>query len=191
MRVKAFAEDRTSRRGQGSFTLFRGDWLAVTQSTWSHSGINQDVNVHNVLRFERADGSVIPQSASDTLQSAMTATSSGGMVTVNANLTNAYWRNTDTVQSWTRKFEFAGNTLRVTDACSVAAGVRPVFQVQVPVAPVQLADGSVRAGNLTIVPLQGVTATWTALAGAEFSRGYRIDFRPTSGCSFSMELRAQ
>ncbi len=32
---------------------------------WSHSGINQGVNVHNVVRFERADGSTIPQSASD------------------------------------------------------------------------------------------------------------------------------
>lgn len=179
-----------AHQDQGSFTFFRGDWLAVTQNIWSHSGINQDVNVHNVLRFERADGSVIPQSPSDTLQSTMATTSSGGVVTVNANLSNAYWRNTDTVQSWTRKFEFAGNTLRVTDVCSVAAGVRPVFQVQVPVAPVQLADGSVRAGNLTIVPLQGVTATWTAMSG-DFSRGYRIDFRPTSGCSFSMELRAQ
>ncbi len=56
-----------AHQDQGSFTFFRDDWLAVTSNIWSHSGINQDVNVHNVIRFERADGSTIPQSASDTV----------------------------------------------------------------------------------------------------------------------------
>ena len=147
--------------------------------------------MHNVIRFERADGSVIPQSPSDTLQSSMTTTSTGGLATVAADLTNAYWRNLDAVHSWTRNVAFSGNTLRVTDSCSVAAGVRPVFQLQVPVLPVLQGDGSVLAGSLRIVPLLGVTVTWTAMAAPEFSQGYRIDFTSTAGCSFDFELHAQ
>ncbi len=180
-----------AHQDQGSFTFFQDDWLAVTPNIWSRSGINQSVNMHNVLRFERADGSTIPQSESETLQSRMTTTSSSGMVTVAADLSNAYWRNSDAVQSWARNFEFVDTTLRVTDICRVAAGVRPVFQLQVPVQPVLMGNGSVRAGKLLIVPREGGVASWTALPSAEFSRGYRIEFRPATGCSFSFELRAQ
>ena len=50
---------------QGSFTFFKGDWLAVTSNIWSHSGINLDVDVHNVIRFER-DGAAIEQNPSTT-----------------------------------------------------------------------------------------------------------------------------
>ena len=180
-----------AHQDQGSFTFFRDDWLAVTANIWSHSGIHQGVDMHNVLRFERPDGSTIPQSPSDTVQSTMTTTTSGSMVTVVADLSNAYWRNSDAVQSWRRTFEFVDATLRVTDVCRVAAGVRPVFQLQVPVTPELQGNGSVRAGRLLIVSREDVQVTWTAMPAPEFSRGYRIDIRPVSGCSFNFELRAQ
>ena len=32
-------------------TGFKGTWLAVTSNIWSRSGINQGVDVHNVMRF--------------------------------------------------------------------------------------------------------------------------------------------
>ena len=121
----------------------------------------------------------------------MTTTTNGGMVSVAADLSNAYWRNRDAVQSWTRNFEFVDSTLRVTDVCRVAAGVRPVFQLQVPVLPVLLADGSVRAGRLLVLPREGAAISWAAMPAPEFSQGYRIELRPASGCSFSVELRAQ
>lgn len=180
-----------AHQDQGSFTFFRRDWLAVTPNIWSHSGINQGVNVHNVIRFERADGSTIPQSPSDTIASTMTLSSGSGGVSVNADLTNAYWRNRDTVQSWTRSLELSGTTLRVTDVCRVAEGVRPVFQVHVPVQPSLQGDGSVRAGDLQLVPRDTGAITWVAMPGPEFNRGYRIDIRPASGCSFSLELRTR
>ena len=175
---------------QGSFTFFSDDWLAVTSNIWSHSGINQGVDVHNVVRFERADGSTVPQSASNTVQSTMTTTNSGRTVVVSADLSNAYWRNREAVQSWTRTIELLDTTLRVTDACRVGAGIRPVFQLHVPVAPEQLANGTVRAGRLLIVPRDAGAMSWTAMPAPEFTRGYRIDVRPASGCAFSLELRA-
>lgn len=180
-----------AHQDQGSFTFFRRDWLAVTPNIWSRSGINQGVNVHNVVRFERADGATIPQTESATVQSTMTVSSGSGGVSVRADLSNAYSRSRDAVQSWTRVFEFSGSTLRVTDTCQVGAGVRPIFQLQVPVEPVTLGDGSLRAGDLVIVPRDSGAVTWTAQPQSEFTRGYRVEIRPSSGCSFSVELRAQ
>lgn len=180
-----------AHQDQGSFTFFKGDWLAVTPNIFSHSGLMQEVPYHNGLRFERADGSVINQVPSDNHASTMTYSDNGGLLTVNANLSNAYWYNSSLVSSWTRQLEYFGHTLRVTDSCTVSNGITPVFQLQVPVAPVAQIDGSLVAGNLRIVPLQGMTYTVTQMPAGEFDAGYRIDFRSTVGCSFSIELRGQ
>ncbi|MBS0421730.1 MAG: hypothetical protein JSR66_28735 [Proteobacteria bacterium] len=180
-----------AHQDQGAFTFFKNDWLAVTQNIWSHSGIHQEVIYTNGLRFERADGSVVPEAQSDTVQSTMSYTNTGGTVAVAADLSNAYSANSASVQSWTRNLQFSGDTLRVTDACSVASGVRAVFQVQVPVQPVTQQDGSVVAGHLHIVPLKPVTMTSTPLPSDEFSQGYRLDFTTTSGCAFDFNLFAQ
>ena len=144
---------------QGSFTFFKNDWLSVTSNIWSHSGIHQEVDVNNVIRFERSNGASIPQNQSDTLASTMTAATAGGATTVSADLTNAYSANRDAIFSWTRTFQLSGDVLRVTDACSVASGVRPIFQLQVPATPVLQADGSIQAGALRIVLLQPATAS--------------------------------
>jgi hypothetical protein len=177
---------------QGAFTFFKGDWLSVTSNIWSHSGIHAEDEMHNVIRFVRTDGSTIPQNASSSVQSSMSyATGGGGAVTVAADLANAYSNNRSAILGWTRSLEFAGTVLRVHDVCSVASGVRPIFQLHVPVLPVSQPDGSILAGGLRIVPLQPVTASWTSLAGSEFSKGYRIELRVASGCEFSVELQAQ
>jgi hypothetical protein len=180
-----------AHQDQGGFTFFKDDWLAVTSNIWSHSGIHQEVDVHNVIRFERSDGSTIHQNPSTTVQSTMNYASAPGTMTATANLGNAYSANSALVQSWTRTLELTGTVLRVTDACTVAAGVRPVFQLQVPSLPVLQEDGSIVAGALRIVPLQPATAAWTAMAAPEFSRGYRIELTSAAGCAFSVELRPQ
>jgi hypothetical protein len=179
-----------AHQDQGSFTFFKGDWLTVSPNIWSHSGINQETEFHNTIRFERADGTVIPQTPSDTVQSSMSHTTVGGLVTVAADLSNAFSRNSDLVRQWHRRLEYQGYTLRVIDSCDVATGVRPVFQLQVPTVPSLQPDGSVVAGRLRVVPLQGVSATIRSLP-SEFSQGYRIELVSTVGNSFAIELRWQ
>lgn len=176
-----------AHQDQGAFTFFKRDWLAVTANIWSTSGINQETEYHNTVRFERADGSVIAQNPSDTVQSTMTHTVSGGQVSVSADLRNAFSRNANLVQQWNRSLEYIGDTLRISDTCTVASGVRPVFQLHVPVQPILQEDGSIMAGNLRIVSLQGATHTVTALSTG-FNRGYRIDFVSQTGNSFVVEL---
>ena len=184
-----------AHQDQGSFTFFKGDWLAVTPNIWSHSGIHQETEVHNTVRFERADGTVIGQNPSDSVESTMTwATNATGGVTVTAQLANAFGGSGGLVQGWTRTLEYQGDVLRVFDECVVGSGVRPVFQLQVPVAPVVLPDGSLLAGNLRIVPLQAmshVVHDFAAADAAEFGQGYRIDFTSAAGTTFGVELRAE
>ena len=78
--------------------------------------MHQDVAVHNVLRFERPDGTTVAQSRSKSLRSTVaTETGPSGGVTLVADLSNVYFYNQAFVQHWTRRFEFQGDTLRVTD----------------------------------------------------------------------------
>jgi hypothetical protein len=49
---------------QGGFTFFKRDWLTVTSNIWSHSGIHQEDEAHNVLRFTTSGGATIPQNPS-------------------------------------------------------------------------------------------------------------------------------
>jgi hypothetical protein len=176
---------------QGSFTFFKGDWLAVTNNIWSHSGINLNVDVHNVIRFERPDGTTIEQNPSSTVQSSLTFTSGPGTMTATADLANAYSSNRTSILSWTRTLELTGTVLRVTDTCGVAAGVRPIFQLQVPAAPVLQEDGSILAGALRIVPQQPVNVAVVTLGAPEFTGGYRIELTANTGCGFSVVLEPQ
>ena len=113
------------------------------------------------LRAEH--GAVIPQNQSDTRGVDHDSVDRRRRDDVSADLTNAYSASRDVVQSWTRTLELSGDVLRVTDACSVAPGVRPIFQLQVPALPVLQADGSIQAGGLHIVLLQPANATFVAM----------------------------
>jgi hypothetical protein len=138
---------------------------------------------------------------SDTLQSSMMPTNNNGVVSVAADLSNAYWNDSNSVQHWTRNLQYSGDTLRITDTCTVANGIRPVFQLHVPVQPVLQQDGSVVAGHLHVVSLQGVAVPsfldmtteppQPGSSKSDFNKGFRIDFASTVGCAFSFELDAQ
>jgi hypothetical protein len=50
-----------AHRDQGSFVLFRGDWLAWDRNIVSQSGIEQGEELHNLVRLQRANGTTITQ----------------------------------------------------------------------------------------------------------------------------------
>lgn len=177
-----------AHQDQGSFTLFRRDWLAVTNNIWSYSGINQDVPVHNTLRFVRADGTVVPQTRSEVVASSLSWSEDAVGIRAVATLDNAYYANRTTVQAWTRSTLLSTSGLRVTDTCTVATGVTAVFQVHVPVAPTIQVDGSVRAGSLRIHSRLPVNITIVPMDATQYSRGYRVDLTPVGGCAHDVDL---
>lgn len=170
-----------AHQDQGSFTFYRNTWLAVTENIWSHSGIQQGTDVHNVLRFEQ-NGSVVPQQYGSV--SAMTVTpGTGGAVHAVADLTPAY-DGDGAVTSWTRTIDFAGSTLTVHDSYATASDTHATFQIDVPVQPA-ISGQNASAGDLRVQVISPANATlqaidWTTV-DSDFNSGWRIDVSGGSG----------
>ena len=173
---------------QGGFTLFARDWLTVTENIWSHSGILQGTETHNVLRFERdtpiarqchapPDDRVVHQC--QPTRSRMTVTpGADGALGVEADLTAAYGRDSP-VRRWTRRLDFAGRRLRVEDRFDVAADTNAVFQLNLPTEP-RIDGNTAVAGRLRVRVIAPVDAKlsaldWRSIDGAEFRSGWRLD----------------
>ncbi len=177
-----------AHQDQGAFTLFSGDWLSVTENIWTHSGIQQGTEVHNVLRFERSNTSaaqcgspandrIVHQCAYTT--STMTVTpGANGALTMASNLTPAYAGN-PAVGSWSRQADFAARKLTVRDNFTLGSGTTAFFQVQVPVQPT-ISGSTVTAGKLKVRVLEPANATitlrnWNSIDTTEYNKGWRID----------------
>jgi hypothetical protein len=165
-----------AHKDQGSFTLFQGDWLAVTENIWTHSGIQQGTDTNNVLRFEKA-GAIIDQRL-DTVSSMTVTPGASGAVHAVANLTPA---GDPAVGSWQRTVDFANHTLTVSDSFALGSGTTAIFQLDTPVQPV-INGMTATAGNLKIRVLSPANATlsaldWTTQDASEFNSGWRLDVR--------------
>jgi hypothetical protein len=129
----------------------------------------------------------------------MTHTDAGASLVVQQDLTPVYSDSAGAVTSWTRTLTYtrAAHTLQIHDTCSVAGGVTPIFQVQLPTETAPSVSGAVvTAGNLTI------TQTTPAVGGgnapqivhmptvdSDFNDGYRAELTG-SGCEFVVTLQA-
>ena len=171
-----------AHQDQGGFTLYKRDWLAVTENIWTHSGIQQGTEVHNVLRFVDGDGNTIRQVEGTT--SSTTVSESNGGLDVAANLTPAYNENPQ-VASWQRALRFAGGVLRVQDSYTVASDVQAIFQVNLPLQPV-ITGNTARAGDLYVRVISPANATlsameWNPLEPTEFYEGWKLEVRGNTG----------
>jgi hypothetical protein len=164
---------------QGGFTLFARDWLTVTENIWTHSGIQQGTETHNVLRFERdtSDQRVIRQHQPGTSRMTITPGADGALH-IDADLTGAYGSDAP-VRGWTRTLDFAGRKLRVEDRFAIEQGNRAVFQLNLPVEP--RIDGlTATAGRLrvrVIAPADAILTKldWRSVDSEEFRSGWRLD----------------
>jgi hypothetical protein len=179
-----------AHQDQGSFTLFSGDWLAVSENIWTHSGIQQGTEVQNVVRFV-GNGTTIRQREPSLSKMEITSMDAAtGEVHVRADLSPAFDAESG-VASWRRAIDFAGGRLTVSDTFSRSADTEAIFQVNVPVKPV--IDGrTVKAGRLQVRVIQPADAVvtaldWSSVDSAEFHSGWRIDIRG-SGDAFIVEL---
>jgi len=165
-----------AHQDQGAFTLFEGNWLAVTENIWTHSGIQQGTDTNNVVRFDNG-GLAIEQRSPTT--STMTVTpGANGAVHAVANLTPAY-DGDPALTSWQRTIDFANYKLTVNDAFALGSGTTAVFQVNTPVQPI-ISGKTAQAGALTIKVIAPASATlsaldWTTVDGSEFNSGWRLD----------------
>ncbi|MEO7432877.1 MAG: hypothetical protein ABIR62_12825 [Dokdonella sp.] len=178
-----------AHQDQGAFTLFQGDWLAVTQNIWSHSGIQQGTEVANVVRFSTSAGATIPQRANTTSTLTINATGVAGAVNATGHLGPAYASNSG-VHSWDRTIDFASRSLTVHDSFNVDAGIQATFQINVPVQPT-VNGSTITAGNLVIHVLTPANPTITlvnwAQQDSDYNSGWRIDIHG-AGNTFDVQL---
>jgi hypothetical protein len=167
-----------AHQAQGAFTLFAGDWLAVTENIWTRSGIRQESTTNNVVRFER-HGVVVPQVAPTTSTMTVTATGPGGEVHAVADLTPAFGGN-PAVRAWRRAIDFRDRRLTVHDTFTVGADTQAVFQVNLPVRP-HVEGNTLTAGRLKMTVLAPLNATFKLIDWAEAdpdcTAGWRVDVR--------------
>ncbi|HEU4777116.1 MAG TPA: hypothetical protein VFS95_09845, partial [Telluria sp.] len=181
-----------AHQDQGSFSFYKGTWLSVTSNIYSHSGINQGVDMQNIVRFE-ANGAAIEQNNTVLTK---TVSDTADTLQVTANLAPAYSSHAQQVSAWTRSLSYQRSLhkLQVHDQCSVAQGVQPVWQLHVPVRPTLEAGGTILAGKLRIKPILPSAPTVKVVdmhaLSSEFNGGFRIELRAASGCEFNVELQA-
>ena len=100
------------------------------------------------------------------------------------------------------------NDFNVHDTCEVGANVKPVFQLNVPVKPVNEGGGRIKAGALRINAPAGYGVSFvdmtqfipeetkeekekgTGPPRPEFDKGWRIDLTNPAGCAFDVDLEA-
>jgi hypothetical protein len=203
LHVKAglFVESH-AHQDQGSFSIFNGDWLAITENIHTHSGIEQGTEVHNVLRFETENGSdTIGQTQSDSA-ARLSYRDEGRVLTVNTDLSNMYVRE-PRISMWKRcvVFDRQANTVTVLDTCGFqTASLNAVWQVNVPIQPTVQGDSAI-AGMLVVKPLDAdakirvqdwhnlsASASWTS----EYRSGWKIEIsRPNTAVTFGVQLRVK
>jgi hypothetical protein len=185
---------------QGGFTLFHRDWLTVTENIWSHSGIQQGTETHNVLRFEAptpiARQCHAPQNERVVHQcvptvSTMTVTpGADGALRVDADLTGAYSKDS-AVKQWTRRLNFSATGLRVEDRFRTTPGTRAIFQLQLPGEPRiegrEAVAGGLRIRVISPADAQLSTLDWRTVNRDEFRSGWRLDIAG-SGDTYVVEL---
>jgi hypothetical protein len=187
-----------AHQDQGSFSIYKGTWLAATSNLVSHSGLHAETSAHNLLRFEDGSGKLVEQHNST---STMNSSDADGVLTIDEDLSPAYAKSGGAVTSWKRTLVYtrSAHKLEVHDTCVVGTNIKPVFQVISPVlttAPT-VSDGVVTMGKLKVTQVAPAVSGSSApkvvslksLPDAEFESGYRLDLTGT-GCEFKVTLEA-
>jgi len=179
-----------AHQDQGSFSLFKDDWLAVTENIFTKSGIRQDTSVHNVVRFVDQGQDISQKRGS--VSSMVIIPGDGPELEIRADLSAAY-DPAGPVKSWKRNAYFEAGGLLVHDTFETAPGVEAVWQVNTPVAPVLRSDGTANAGILCITPIQPADAelsvvNWKVINPSENGSGFKLEIRG-SGTEFLVSLK--
>jgi hypothetical protein len=178
---------------QGAFEFFKSGWLSATTNLLSGSGLHQETGAQNVVRFEDG-GKIVPQSLGT---ASMTFSDSPDVLTVTEDLAPLYAGTG--VTSWTRVLSYTRSThsVAVHDTCAVRDGVKPIFQVQLPISTAPKVSGAtITAGALTITQTQPAVGDGNQpvvvhmpSVDPDFKDGYRVDLTG-AGCEFQVTLQA-
>jgi hypothetical protein len=172
---------------QGSFVLFKGNWLAFDANINSHSGLVQEEAPHNLVRVEQ-NGRVVPQTYETNCS--MKALADNAVYSYGlANVTPVY-QGQAAVAKMEREFLFIKpGTLVIFDRVQTAgAGVKRVWSLNLPVTPTISGDslsatnGKSKLDMVRLAPtgLSSQVVSWPS-ANADISVGSRVDVADSNG----------
>ena len=171
-----------AHRDQGSFVLFRGNWLAWDGNISSASGIEQGEEQHNLVRLVRADGVEVRQRAETSPCRLLALAHNEHFTYAVADVTPAYGgaaAPTYGVSRIEREFLFIrpGTVVVMDRVAGTSSGTRKIWTLNLPGQP-SLSPGRMQytaGGNqLDVYGLApaGLTGVWTA--------GKRVEVTDTS-----------
>lgn len=167
-------QDTHAHQAQGSFSFFKDTFLTVTANIWSTSGTQQSVLSNNVLRFERADTSVIPQNFGEAVMSSTI----GSTEAMNAQTLLADIMADATVVKWDRDMHFEDGIFTIDDDVETNSGTTATFQVCVPNEPT-VTGNACTMGDLEVIVFYPPTPTFDLVemsdVDPDFVSGWRID----------------
>jgi len=174
---------------QGSFVLFKGNWLAYDSNVASASGIEQAENLHNLVRIEQ-NGTVMRQREGAPQCQMLALTETANYAYGVARVTPIY-NGVAGVVKVEREFLFLKpGTFVVMDRVQTSGtGMRRVWTLNTPVAPTVSGDNFsvVSGGNrldVTRLSPAGLTTQVNAWSGSGIvSSGSRIDVADSNGDS--------
>jgi hypothetical protein len=169
-----------AHRDQGSFLIYKNEWLAYDQNILSHSGIRQEEELHNLVRIESGPATVAMQYDASAVLLALADEPAYTYAAIDV----APMYDGALLTRYEREVVFLKPDVIVTYDRVDAAG-NAAWQINTPVQPL-LTGGVVTitgdgGGTLTIERHGGVTATtsvvdWAA-TDADMNGGYRVDVR--------------
>jgi Divergent InlB B-repeat domain/Bacterial Ig domain len=177
-----------AHRDQGSFVVFRNDWLAHDRNQYSTSGIEQDLEAHNLVRLKTSAGAEIPMLTSAPLPCRVMALADNAQYTyMSADITPSYsFRRADLnhynnhlVKKLQREYLFIRpSTFIVMDRVESTVATQQVWTMNLPKQPTVQGSGFTVANNASSMQVFGVSpagATPTVSSQAGRATNWRVE----------------
>jgi hypothetical protein len=174
-----------AHRDQGSFMIYKGEWLAHDANVHSNSGIRQEETLHNLVRL--TSGGTTIQQRSGTV-STLTALAAGdGWLHAAADLTPAYDDHSSVIRVERELVFVEPDCVVVFDRVSTTSGTQQIWQLNSPVAPSTSGTRTTITGVHhtlwveRVVPSSATTSVHSWASEGEFSGGYRHETSVAGG----------
>lgn len=173
-----------AHQDQGSFVIFRGGWLADDANLRSHSGIEQDLSQHNLVRLRTLDGRDIPMTTMGEACALKALADRPLFSYAAADVTPVYaFRNADVnhynnhlVQQVQREFLFLRpSTFVVLDRVASTETTRMSWLLNLPALPTLQGDRASLSLNGRSLDVHAVQPAGAAWQGASVDGGARLE----------------
>ncbi len=179
-----------AHRDQGSFLLFKNRWMAIDPNFFSHSGIRQEEELHNLVRIAAADGSTVTQ-REGTASTVQALREQPTWFHAAADSTAVYSAAPGSpVQAVQREWLFIEpDVLVVFDRVTTSPGTTQRWQLNVPTRPTVTGPAAtVTSAETTlhsqrIIPASAQTTVFDWTSDGDMTGGFRLDETVAGGAN--------